>query len=354
MEIVPRKHRTTLTILAMLFNILIRQVLGSSLPSNPAKQSLFQFGKAGPMLSSNSGRIESDQNDNIVIKQNYPQFNFDSFTTHINIVNSTEDLRFVKEVLCHAAVLGLDTETKPRFRRSDPQPPVSILQISARTKEKWEGVFVIDLLTLLPHCERELDNCLMEVFLDPSIPKVGRDFKEDLKELFLAYPTSQCFHRMAGYLEICRLNRELDPQQRKVVGLKRLVESHLEQTLSKGRISRSDWGKRPLAAKQVHYAVCDALVLIKLYDKIFQDLLNQPPKPKSKKGKKSHHHKDPTQHLLQTLKANHCPFCNVPMGKGNQLMDHLSICKAKIARDEIKEMEWLKHKQKSEQNHANR
>jgi ribonuclease D len=59
--------------------------------------------------------------------------------------------------------------------------------------------------------------------------------------------------------------RYLNPSIVRWPSLKHLVEEHLHSTLRKDQ-QKSNWAWRPLSPKQQHYAACDALVLLRLFD----------------------------------------------------------------------------------------
>ena len=79
---------------------------------------------------------------------------------------------------------------------------------------------------------------------------------------------------MDGVLEIDLLARLAWPSSNthgSLRSLKKLVLHFLDAKLSK-RMQCSDWSHRPLHSAQLEYAICDSVVLLRLYDVIIGDI----------------------------------------------------------------------------------
>jgi len=75
----------------------------------------------------------------------------------------------------------------------------------------------------------------------------------------------QSFSEVNYVLDTSHFVQTLQPEIKSAVSLKRLVKMFLNFNLIKSQ-QCSDWSRRPLAPEQLHYAACDALVLLRLHD----------------------------------------------------------------------------------------
>lgn len=271
---------------------------------------------------------------------------------------ATEDewLRCV-ERLRAAAVLGLDTETKPEFRKPPPgrKPnPCSLLQIATRDARGVEEVFVLDLLTLSP---KLYNAALADVFLSKRVLKLGQGFYQDLKELALSYPSATCFRVAKHVVELNDLSISLlGGGGHHPLSLQKLVFLYLDRKLTKTQ-QTSNWARRPLAASQLHYAAADALVLIHLYDELMKRMalarpgfqvesvanvldVHVPPAPKcnlcfsifASIAALKVHRKEciATVHTLEI-----CAGCNkTPLETAEAMRQHVSECSSEIGSDD--------------------
>ena len=112
-----------------------------------------------------------------------------------------------------------------------------------------------------------LDDILTKVFLDELCIKVGQGLDNDLRELCRSYPQMKAFKEMKATIETNAFIRLLDPEIRQTLSLKALVKNYLNFNLVKTQ-QLSNWGTRPLTTNQIHYAACDALVLLRLFDSL--------------------------------------------------------------------------------------
>ncbi|CAN0052768.1 unnamed protein product, partial [Chrysoparadoxa australica] len=163
--------------------------------------------------------------------------------------------------------LGIDTETKPNFKKGDARNPTSLLQVAARDAQGGEQVYLFDLLSLLgrQRAYTHFDSCLKDAFWSSKKVKLGQGLKQDLQELHRSYPQCLAFKRLRGVIETNSLHRQLNPQDKQVVGLKRLTQRYIHCALDK-RQQCSNWSRRPLTEGQQTYAATDALVLLRLHD----------------------------------------------------------------------------------------
>jgi ribonuclease D len=198
-------------------------------------------------------------------------FVFDLEASCLVVVDSGTKLHLLGSALASSVMLGIDTETKPTFipkhlLKGKPHP-TALIQIASRSDSGDECVFIVDMLALSTRREwlLQLDSLLRTVFKDDSCIKLGQGLAQDIKELAQAYPDLPCFRIVRGIIETHSVVRYLDPSVLQQQSLKNLVAAHLHSKLSKAQ-QMSNWAYRPLSSDQLHYAACDALVLLRLFD----------------------------------------------------------------------------------------
>ena len=186
--------------------------------------------------------------------------------------------------------IGIDTETLPysllrkrkqKHQHHQSKSKTALLQIALRKSRLHEAtslecVFVIDLYQLnLIGDEGEGMNCLDQV-LTPLLAsenciKFGQSIKQDLKELHVSYPKMISFSVINRVLDVNVLLRFIDVGvggnggSKQTIGLKAITMQFLNLNLVKKQ-QCSDWERRPLTLAQIHYAACDALVLMRVFD----------------------------------------------------------------------------------------
>lgn len=193
-------------------------------------------------------------------------FIFDLPWSSMSVVQCQLGLEKMSKALSECLLMGIDTETKPVFARYR-MNPTSLIQIALRSNSGVESVFIVDLLTLKSKkaSMEFLDSMLCQRFRDHKCLKIGQGLSNDITELKRAYPQMVSFSEVNGVLETSTFLQTLQPEIKNAVSLKRLVKIFLNFNLVKSQ-QLSDWGRRPLAVDQLHYAACDALVLLRLYD----------------------------------------------------------------------------------------
>lgn len=219
------------------------------------------------------GKYEIDHNNKML------PFIFDISRKSLHYINSN-NISKLKELMKDCTLLGIDTETKPNFKPNNPhKPKTSLLQIAIRNINNDENVVIIDLLEILSPTQStgnrlglgselvqvEFDTILRPYFTDENILKIGQGLMQDIKELQQSYPHIIAFQSINGILDTSSLMRHLHSEVLNNLSLKKMVAFYLHYNLIKSQ-QLSNWGIRPLADKQINYAACDALVLLRLYD----------------------------------------------------------------------------------------
>ena len=198
-------------------------------------------------------------------------FAFDLSSSSLSFVESDIQMNQLQIELSCAILVGIDTETKPtfvpkRFQKGGPNP-TSLIQIATRAPNGHEKVFVVDLLKISASAPLlfALDSMLQKVLLNEKCIKMGQGLTADMRELAMSYPNVKAFRLSKSVLETHDVVKYLYPEIKNPMSLKNLVKQYLNCNLIKTQ-QLSDWSRRPLTTAQMHYAACDALVLLRLYD----------------------------------------------------------------------------------------
>ena len=220
-------------------------------------------------------------------------------------------------------LIGIDTETRP-CRRRYIYHPTAIIQLALRSPLGDERVYVIDLLGLTTTSALELDVILAPLFDDPKICKLGHGLVNDFKQLAKSYPHIRAFSQCRGILDTNTFMRRLYPREKRDYSLKYLTEHFLYFNLDK-TCQMSDWGRRPLTSSQLHYAACDALVLLRLYDVMCFELDEISLKPVSNDN-------------VFTIPSILVDFCSADTAVKTRTLGAVSIVNSSITDDQIMPM----------------
>lgn len=214
-----------------------------------------------------------------VFKVDIPRDNF-------HVVVTIPGLLLFEAQLPHCLLAGLDTETRPMFKKGvSDKNPTALLQIALRCHSNnvtTDMVFILDLFTLTQQSSTRahLSRVLLAFFENENIIKLGQGLDIDLKELMEAYPgdffgggpspsPSCCI--LSSVLEVSDLHDLFTEGKINKVktSLQRMTFDHLHKNLLKSKkLTLSNWERRPLSHDQVNYAACDALVLLRLFDRL--------------------------------------------------------------------------------------
>lgn len=198
-------------------------------------------------------------------------FVFDLRSSQLHFVDDESGLEGLERAMADCVVVGIDTETKPFFSRKlnkflGGRNPTALIQLATRSSIGLEAVYIVDMLTISKNCLLcTLDRILGKILIDENCIKVGQSLSNDFKELSNAYPSVKAFTDVRSIVDTTTIVKVLQPELTQTVSLKNMVKNYLHYNLIKNQ-QLSDWSHRPLSSSQIHYAACDALVLLRLYD----------------------------------------------------------------------------------------
>ena len=180
-------------------------------------------------------------------KEDIPKLPSVGFTGKIIVVMTANEAKKAVDYLLSQDVLGVDTETRPSFRKGE-NYQVSLLQVSSR---EICFLFRLNLMGMPPAVIRLLEN--------KEVPMVGLSWHDDLTML-----RRRANFEPGRFIDIQDLVGELGIVD---LSLQKLYANLFHQRISK-RQRLSNWNADVLNDKQKLYAATDAWACIKLYDEI--------------------------------------------------------------------------------------
>ena len=162
----------------------------------------------------------------------------------ISVVAAPEELEEARSDLQSETVVGLDTETRPAFRKGESHLPCLVQVATAR------AVYLFQLR------RTEVFPVLAELLSDPRIVKAGISLKDDLRALKQVFPFSE-----QNMLDLGAVARSGGLGQ---TGVRNLAGILLGFRIPKGT-KTSNWAVRELSHAQIAYAATDAWACRELY-----------------------------------------------------------------------------------------
>ncbi len=171
------------------------------------------------------------------------------FEGRIVVVLSEHEASLAVRYLLSQSILGMDTETRPSFRRGQLNS-VALLQVSSHDVC---FLFRLNLLGMSPSVRRLLE--------DTTVPKIGLSLRDDLNSL----------HRLGDF----KTGRFIDLQDHvREIGVEDMSLQKLYANLFGQRISKreqlTNWEADILKDKQKIYAATDAWACIMLYEELMR------------------------------------------------------------------------------------
>ncbi len=169
----------------------------------------------------------------------------ESFSGNIYVVDTVADARKAIEKLRQVSILGLDTETRPSFRKGKVNK-VSLIQISTYNECY---LFRINKIGLMEE--------LLELLTDANIMKIGLSLKDDFSVL----------HRVGdfephNYIELQELVKRYGIID---MSLQKIYAIIFGKKISKSQ-RLSNWEAPTLSVPQQYYAALDAWACLHIYD----------------------------------------------------------------------------------------
>ena len=167
-----------------------------------------------------------------------------AFGGRIFVVETEEDAEKAVDYLLSQGTVGLDTETKPTFKKGDFHK-VALLQASSE-----------DTCFLFRLNKTGVPDCVVRLLTDPTLLRIGLSWHDD---------SLQLHHRrdfkMGGYVELQTLAGMLGVEDK---SLQKLYANILGKKINKSQ-QLSNWEADTLTDKQQLYAATDAWACIQLY-----------------------------------------------------------------------------------------
>lgn len=164
----------------------------------------------------------------------------------ITIINEGESNKAV-DYLLSKDILGIDTETRPSFKRGVTHS-VALLQVST---EDTCFLFRLNRMGITDSIKRLLEDC--------SVPKIGLSLHDDLRML-----SKRCEFTPGRYIEIQKEIKEIGIQD---MSLQKIYANVFGQKISKNQ-QLSNWEADSLSEAQQRYAATDAWACIQIYKEI--------------------------------------------------------------------------------------
>jgi len=162
----------------------------------------------------------------------------------VRVVSTEEELQEARSDLRQEAVVGLDTETRPAFKKGESHLPCLVQAATAR------AVYLFQLR------RTEAFPVLADLLGDQRIVKAGISLKDDLRALKQVFDFSE-----QNMLDLGLVARSNGFGQ---TGVRNLAGILLGTRVPKGT-KTSNWAARELSSAQITYAATDAWVCRELY-----------------------------------------------------------------------------------------
>jgi ribonuclease D len=162
----------------------------------------------------------------------------------IRLIETPEDLKEAMADIRQESVVGLDTETRPAFRKGESHLPCLVQVATARA------------VYLFPLQRMDFSRPVAELLADPLIVKAGVSLAHDLRQLKLVFPFEP-----ASVVDLGDAARHGGVGQS---GVRNLAANFLGFRIPKGNRT-SNWAARRLSPSQITYAATDAWACRELF-----------------------------------------------------------------------------------------
>jgi ribonuclease D len=179
-----------------------------------------------------------------ISREDLAQLPIRRYEGRVRVVATEEELQEARVDLRQEAVVGLDTETRPAFRKGESHLPCLVQTATAR------AVYLFQLR------RTEVFPALAELLGDARIVKAGISLKDDLRALKQVFGFSE-----QSMLDLGTVARSNGFGQ---TGVRNLAGILLGFRIPKGT-KTSNWAARELSSVQIAYAATDAWACRELY-----------------------------------------------------------------------------------------
>ena len=176
---------------------------------------------------------------------NLPRY---AFEEKIYVIQSASEAERAVEVLRQSPILGIDTETRPTFKKGVSHK-VALLQVA---NEQLCFLFRMNEIGFLP--------CMADLLADPKVLKVGLSLKDD----FLMLKRRDANFQPAGYIDLQNYVKQMGIED---MSLQKLYANVFHKRISKNA-QLSNWEADILTDAQKVYAATDAYTCIQLYKEL--------------------------------------------------------------------------------------
>lgn len=169
------------------------------------------------------------------------------FEGPIRLLETEEQFEAAAERLQQAERVGIDTETRPAFRKGQ-SFPVALLQIALE-----------DIVYLVRLNKHGMPDGFRKLLENPDIPKIGIAQRDDSRELKRDF---DC--QIQNTIDLNVLCRKLGY---KSIGARKLCALILGKRISKSQ-QTSNWEAPTLKSAQMAYAATDAWICLEMYNRL--------------------------------------------------------------------------------------
>jgi ribonuclease D len=169
----------------------------------------------------------------------------EKYTKQIIVINTEKEADEVVKHLSRFKVVGIDTETRPSFRKGDLHK-VALIQLAT---EECTYLFRIN--------RTGITASLKKLFENESVTKIGLSLKDDFMVLRRMEPSL----RFVSFIELQNLVQKFNIKNK---GLRGLYGVLFGKKISKGQ-RLSNWEADELSVPQKEYAALDAWATLQIY-----------------------------------------------------------------------------------------
>lgn len=182
-----------------------------------------------------------------ISKEEVAELDLIQFEGPIELIDNHESFQRAIDEIENSPVLGIDTETRPSFKKGTVYP-TSLIQLS-----NMEKAWIIR-VSRMGYPER-----LIRLFTEESPMKIGLGLQDDIRKMRADFQFDPAgFLDLQSYVEAFRIEEK---------GLKKLSGLVLGKRISKSQ-QVSNWDAELLTEAQIRYAATDAWICLKIYERL--------------------------------------------------------------------------------------